>query len=274
MAKTVSALLSKELCKDSTPGTESQFGYEWNIYREILPIYREQFERWISPLRLSEFAEKSFLDAGCGIGRNAYWALQAGAKEGVAFDFDQRTVEVARANLQIFPQCLVEYRSIYEIEYSDKFDIVFCIGVLHHLADPRRALAQLVKALKPEGKLLLWVYAREGNELYLKIFNPLRKYVTALLPLWLTRRIAQLLTVALSILLIFPIRSEYLRLLKKMSFRHRESIVFDQLLPKIACYWKKEELLNLVDGLPLTNIEVVHTNGMSWSLVAKKTSRA
>ncbi len=48
-------------------GTQHQFGYEWNLYREILPIYKEQFCHWIAPLDLAFFQDKTLLDAGCGI---------------------------------------------------------------------------------------------------------------------------------------------------------------------------------------------------------------
>ena len=253
-----------------TDGTQHQFGYEWNLYREILPLYKEQFCRWIHPVPLDFFKDKVFLDAGCGIGRNSYWPLLTGAKSGYALDYDSRTVAVAQQNLQQFSNCTVVFKSIYDIDFNEEFDIVFCIGVLHHLAHPRQALENFVRALKPTGTLILWVYAYEGNERYLKWVNPLRKYITSKLPLGFTRWIAKFLTVFLKIKLLFPQKQEYLQLLQKMSFRHLESIVFDQLLPTIAHYWTKEEVLQLLTGLPLCNLRLQHTNGMSWTLVAEK----
>jgi 2-polyprenyl-3-methyl-5-hydroxy-6-metoxy-1,4-benzoquinol methylase len=169
-----------------TNGTQHQFGYEWNIYRDILPIHQEQFCRWIAPVQLEFFQGKTFLDAGCGIGRNSYWPLQAGAKSGYAFDYDSRTVAVAKPNLSQFPHATVALQSIYEIEFENEFDIVFCIGVLHHLAEPRRAIENLVRAVKPGGIVIFWVYAYEGNERYLKWGNPVRLAITSRLPLRLT----------------------------------------------------------------------------------------
>jgi len=90
-------------------GTEKKFGYEWNIYREVIPLHEKQFEGWIAPLPISFFRGKSFLDAGCGIGRNSLWALEAGAASGFVFDYDERTVAVARENLKGFPNCQVKY---------------------------------------------------------------------------------------------------------------------------------------------------------------------
>lgn len=251
-------------------GTQHQFGYQWNIYREILPIYKEQFCRWISPIDLSFFKDKTIMDAGCGVGRNSYWPLLEGAKSCYAFDYDQRTVEVAKHNLQQFKNCSVEFSSIYDIGFENNFDVVMCIGVIHHLPDPRKAIENLVRAVKPNGTLILWVYAYEGNERYLKWVNPVRKTITSRLSPSITRLISKLLTVLLKIQLVFPQKKPYMQLLQKMSFRHIESIVFDQLLPTIAHYWKKEEVLQLMADLPLKNLQLQHANGMSWTIIGEK----
>lgn len=250
--------------------TEAQFGYEWNVYREIIPLHEEQFLGWIGPVPLQAFKGKRFLDAGCGIGRNSLWPMRAGAASGCALDFDERTVEVARFNLKDYPKCEVRFGSVYEMGFESEFDIVFCIGVLHHLADPRRAVENLARALKPGGTLILWVYAHEGNERYLLWLQPLRHLVTSRLPHRLSRGIAKLMTVGLHFYLLLPHRRRYLRLLRKRSFRHAEAMVFDQLLPSIARYWRKREVLDLVRGLPVEVEHLTHTNGISWTLVAKK----
>jgi 2-polyprenyl-3-methyl-5-hydroxy-6-metoxy-1,4-benzoquinol methylase len=253
-------------------GTQHQFGYEWNLYREILPIHKEQFCRWIAPIKLEFFKDKIFMDAGCGVGRNSYWPLLEGARSGYAFDYDRRTVEVARENLNRFQNCTIDFQSIYDINFENQFDIVICIGVLHHLSEPNKALENLVRAIKFEGTLILWVYAYEGNERYLKWINPIRTAITSRLPLPITRFIAKLLTILLKIWLWFPQRKPYFQLLQKMSFRHIESIVFDQLLPTIAYYWKKNEILSMVTKLPLKNIQLKHTNNLSWTVIANKTT--
>src|SRR5436309_15661875 len=96
-------------------GTQHQFGYEWAAYPEIVAQHREQFRRWIAPFREEDFKGKRFLDAGCGIGRNSFWAMSAGAASGIAFDYDERTVAAARKNLAGFPDCEVRFQSIYDL---------------------------------------------------------------------------------------------------------------------------------------------------------------
>jgi hypothetical protein len=35
---------------DDLKGSPDRFGYEWNLYSEILPEHEEQFRRWTAPL--------------------------------------------------------------------------------------------------------------------------------------------------------------------------------------------------------------------------------
>ena len=98
--------------------------------------------------------------------------MKYGASGGVAFDLDERSLAAARANLKAFPQVQVEAASIYDIPYEDRFDIVFSIGVVHHLDDPERAIRQLAKAAKPGGQVLVWLYGRENLGFYVNLLSP------------------------------------------------------------------------------------------------------
>lgn len=253
-----------------TAGTQHQFAYEWERFPEIVPHHQEQFRRWIGTFSEEGFAGKTFLDAGCGMGRNAYWALKAGARAALCIDYDERTLAAARNNLAEFPHCEVRYQSIYDLDEPEKFDVAFAIGVIHHLAEPRRAIENLVSSLVPGGSLILWLYGREGNELYLALVDPVRRHLTSKLPPALTHGLARALTVALKAYLALPHRRAYEKLLRQHSFRQLEAIVLDQLIPTIANYWTRADVLDLIAGLPLENVQLTHTNGMSWSVVAVK----
>jgi len=62
----------------------------------------EQFRRWAVHLAPGEWRGKSFLDVGCGMGRNSFWPMHYGAREGCAVDIDERSLAQARRNLAGF----------------------------------------------------------------------------------------------------------------------------------------------------------------------------
>jgi len=48
--------------------------------------------------------------------------------------------------------------SVYELPFGDKsFDIVLCMAVIEHLEDPKVAIAEIQRVLKPGGKILVSV---------------------------------------------------------------------------------------------------------------------
>ena len=122
---------------DVTKGSPERFGYSWGEFNELTSQQEEQFRRWTVHLRPeSDWKGKLFLDAGCGAGRNSYWAMKYGAAGGTAIDFDNRSLAAARRNLAAFPQVEVRQQSLYDLTQEGVFDICFSIGVIHHLDDP------------------------------------------------------------------------------------------------------------------------------------------
>lgn len=248
----------------------NRFGYEWSKYSRIIPLYEHQFLGWIEPLKPADFKGLRVLDGGCGTGRNSLWPAKYGASQVVAFDVDPRSVGVARNNLAPYANAKVEEHSLYDIPYENEFDLTFSIGVIHHLADPRKAVANLVKAAKPGGRTLIWVYGYEGCTAIKKVVDAVRK-VTCKMPLGLLNA----LTMPFSFLWwtyvkVFPQKHPYHVLLKPCPYWHLHSILFDQLLPEIAFYWKKEEAVALFDGLPVEIEHVTWINKGSWTVIARK----
>ncbi len=255
--------------------SEERFGFEWNKYSQLDPNYEKQFKSWIHPLTAGDFKDKEVLDTGCGMGRNSFWSLKWGAKKLVAFDFDERAVASAKKNLSEFSNAEILFKNIYEIDWQDKFDIVFSIGVIHHLKDPRLAIVKLVQAVRPEGKVLIWVYSREGNEWIVRYINPIRKYFTSKIPVGLTHALAYFFSVPLWIFVkVWRGPTPYLRSLAEFKFWHLHSIVFDQLIPAVANYWTKTEALGLFDGLGLENVQIFRPpSDCGWTVIAKKSVR-
>ena len=161
---------------------------------------------------------------------------------------------------------------IYEIRWRNEFDIVFSIGVIHHLKEPEKALKKLVEALKPGGTLIIWVYSFEGNEWIKKYVSPIRINLTSKLPVVLVHWLSYFFSLPLWLFVkIFKGPGGYLRQLSTFKLWHVQSIVFDQLIPEVANYWTEEEVKNLFRELELKDIKINRPpNNCGWTIIAKK----
>jgi SAM-dependent methyltransferase len=237
----------------------------------LRPEYEEQFRRWTAHLRPEDWKGRRFLDVGCGMGRNSYWPMTYGAAGGVAVDVDDRALQAARQTLSPFPSVAVEERSAYDLGFKDHFDIVFSIGVIHHLEFPEKALAAMTDAAKPGGKVLIWVYGLENNRWLVNMLNPLRRALFSRLPIGIVHQLSLYPTAALWLVLRLGFgRIKYFELLRCLDFSHLRSIVFDQMLPKIANYWPAEIVLDLMRQAGLADVSLIWVNEMSWSAIGTK----
>jgi SAM-dependent methyltransferase len=248
-----------------------RFAYEWTTYDELLPEYEEQFRRWTSAMPRPAWQDKRFLDVGCGMGRNSHWACTHGAAGGVAIDVDERTVAAARRTLQRWPHVQVRQQSAYDIAPDAAFDVVFAIVVIHHLEEPARALRAMAGATVAGGRVLIWVYGQENTGWLVHLLDPVRKGVFSRLPVGVVHALSWLPAAAVWLGLRIGLgRLEYFRLLRRFSFRHVRSIVFDQMLPQIAHYWSEAEVRALMSAAGLVEVRLVWVNEMSWSAVGTK----
>lgn len=232
-------------------------------------VYEWQFLRWIGSISPEAFRGKKVLDGGCGMGRNSYYALSHGASYVVAFDYDQRTVAVAKRTLSEFENARVEYGSIYDIDYRDEFDIVLCIGVIEHLEYPNRAVTNLARALKHGGTLIIWVVGNDRKTLVSAV-NALRVF-TSRMPTRLLWYLAYSISIPFHYMLkLVQPADPYLSHLAHSSQRHIHGITFDHLLPIITRYYDRESAFKLIDVPELTDKNIHHTNNNSWTLIAKK----
>ena len=107
------------------------------------------------------------LDAGCGTGNTSIaLAHRFGEVDFTGVDISEPSLDEARRAARRTGVQNLRLRSwnlMRPIPYEEKFDIVLCLGVLHHTADMSRVLSNLSAALGPDGELYLWIYGRHGR---------------------------------------------------------------------------------------------------------------
>ena len=64
----------------------------------------------------------------------------------------------------------------------ESVDVAFSVGVLHHTPDPKRCFFELVRRVRPGGRVIAWVYGRENNGWIVHGISPLREAITSRLP--------------------------------------------------------------------------------------------
>lgn len=113
------------------------------------------------------FGGKRVLDAGTGTGHRLLEAARTLKETNfLAVDVSERPLSIARATAKAEGIDNVAFREFDLMDESTvlgTFDVVLCMGVLHHLADPTRGLRNLVRHLSDQGILFIYVYGKHGS---------------------------------------------------------------------------------------------------------------
>ncbi len=143
--------------------TARSFSFEWSRFPEMRAEWEKNFWDYMLPHTPESFRRKRVLDAGCGNGRHAYYAAENGA-EVWAIDIGS-AVDVAKRNNQRHDNVRVAQADIYHLPFEpESFDLIYSIGVLHHLPDPESAFRNLLQYLKPGGWIHIYLYWKPENQ--------------------------------------------------------------------------------------------------------------
>lgn len=101
------------------------------------------------------------LVAGCGTVQAAYTAYMSPDDQVTGIDLSEASLAHERflqdkhglKNLKLFKGDLLEATSL-----GERFDVILCTGVLHHMAEPAAGLAVLRDMLAPGGVMVLMLY--------------------------------------------------------------------------------------------------------------------
>ncbi|MFO7659748.1 MAG: class I SAM-dependent methyltransferase [Candidatus Cloacimonadaceae bacterium] len=103
-------------------------------------------------------AQDKVLDIGSGRGWFSFYAAEQGA-EVTALDLSEENLARIKA---INPEVHTAYGDACELPFADeKFDLIAALEVLEHIVDPKLAVTNWNKLLKPDGRLILTVPYKE-----------------------------------------------------------------------------------------------------------------
>jgi len=267
----------------SDAGTAAAFATSWNHVGVGSVYTRAQFEDWLSPIEPASLAGKSVLELGFGNGSLLYHAGAAGPARLVGVELGD-TLARTRENLSHLPAGVLELHQgdLTTVDLG-AFDVVYCIGVLHHLGVPRAGFDAVLRHTRPGGQFHCWVYAEEGNDVVIRVVDPIRR-VASRLPWWVTKygvalpltlpyfAYAKLLRRAPEGLAARLPLGQYSRWIAERDFGFFHHVAFDQLVTPETHYIPRATVAGwLLDpAIDPASTYLVRRNGNSWKFGGRR----
>lgn len=226
------------------------------------------FSDWIYPNTIDDFKGKEVLECGCGGGQHTSF-IAPYAREVIAVDLN--TVDIARERNERSGNVIFLEDDIARMNLKRQLDIVISIGVVHHTDSPDETIENLKRHLRPGGRLIVWVYSKEGNFMAERLLEPFRKIFFKNLKKKRLAALARFVTAMLYIpvysIYMLPLKFlpyyEYFENFRMMSFERNSLNVFDKLnAPQVEFIDRAR--VGRWFSMDFTDVSITRYRGVSW----------
>jgi SAM-dependent methyltransferase len=146
----------------TTEKTFASFGFEWTHFSDTQPENQTFWDRYFEDVPTEALAEAVAVDVGCGMARYSR-ITAARVRHLVAVDGSDAIAAAVR-NLSDSGNTTCVRADLRAMPFGRRsFDFVSCLGVLHHLVDPRASFAHVAALVGKGGHLLVYLYSRPSG---------------------------------------------------------------------------------------------------------------
>lgn len=245
---------------------QSQWAWQWD---HLTDDNRWLFQEWIWPVTLEDFRGKTVLDCGCGGGQHLQFVAPY-CQEAIGVDLNA-LASAARNTHGLSNVSLIE-GDIATMDLNRSFDMAYSIGVLHHTDSPTASFRNIAKHCKPGGRVIVWVYSREGNALNRWLVEPAKTFLVHHLPRSVVLGLARVLTAIVSLpvytVYLLPLRFlpyyEYFQNWRRLSFERNVLNVFDKLNAPQTFFIPKNQIEEWFRSEDFSDAHISPYKGVSW----------
>jgi SAM-dependent methyltransferase len=263
--------------------TIADFGDQWQRYTDNDGYYGDVdiLSGTLGPLLpMKDLDRARVAEIGSGTGRIVRMLLTAGAKEVIAIE-PSAAFEVLKRNLADNAD-QVTFLNIagHEIPAGLDLDFILSIGVIHHIPNPAPVIEAAQRALRPGGKMIVWLYGKEGSGFIVQSIRALR-WITTRLPHVMVAALAHVLTSALDVYIFacrnvrtLPLKEYILNVVGRFPRSKRFLVVYDQLRPAYAKYYSENEARSLLELSGFVDVQLFFRHGYSWTVIGTRPDTA
>lgn len=152
-------------------------------YDQLAKVYDQRWNNYIFKTLsfLKDWAEISpqatLLDIGCGTGEFESLVLtEHSAQQMVGVDISEKMLEIAKQKCHAYSHVSFQTASASALPFPDhSFDIIVSASAFHYFDDPKAALGEMQRMLKPNGKVVILDWCKDY--LFCRICDILLKVV-------------------------------------------------------------------------------------------------
>ena len=258
--------------------TIKDFDNQWKLQGELNDDYWASdqiiFDIFSNLISIEEIKDKIIADVGAGTGRALKTLFKHSLKKAYAIEPSSTGIAEISKNLSDRKNLTIIQSDGLRFKTNEPCDIIFSLGVIHHIKNPTDVLKNIRNNLKSKGKIVIWVYGYENNQIYIAFYKFI-SFFTQKLPDKLVYKISALLNILIEPYIYLckfinlPLRNYWLKVFNKCGWQKRKDMIFDQLNPAYSKYYKKNEIEKELLDAGFVNLKFHHRHGYSWTVVGE-----